>query len=135
MLVLILLVIGFLITDGALGAQIIGAFDLAQYLFLIVAAVVSLLGVIVLAGSVWKGSELTKNKLVGGLLGGGLGSIIVVIMLMFSYTQVWLSYFIIDNVDPAATELAMLSSDVKIAIAASIIISLMGTITSKMKGN
>lgn len=135
MLVLILLVIGFLITDGALGAQIIGAFDLAQYLFLIVAAVVSLLSVVILAGSVWKGSELTENKLIGGLLGGGLGSIIVVIMLMFSYTQVWLSYFIIDNIDPSTTELAMLSSDVKIAIAASIIIALMGTITTKMKGN
>lgn len=116
MITLVLLIIGFFIGGGVFGAQIINAFDITQYWLWIVATIATLISALMVLG----GAMLGKDKLgrLGAVGGTAVGGIVAMVICFVSYTELWLSYFIIENVDENVTSWSDLSSNAQYGIIA-----------------
>lgn len=123
MITTILLVIGFLITGGAFGAQVIGAFSLAQYWLWFIAILASMFALVIIAGLTFLGGTKANDEKFGKLatlLAGGaagfIGTLISIFVVASSYFMLWLSYFITYNTPLNATSWSELPTDVTYAI-------------------
>jgi len=113
MIIIGLLIIGFLLGSGVLGANIISAFDWAQYgLWLgaffatFVASIIAGVGFI---GGGKLTNEITSNKIlntIGVIAGGVLGSLVAFLVVINSYLLLWLSYYIMRTVPETATTIS-----------------------------
>ena len=113
MVLLLLLVIGFFITTGTLGAQVIGAFGLAQYLLWFIAGLTTFISLIVVGILVFMVFTFPKDAVTKILSGAG-GIIFLPILLFllngYSYTYLWLSYYITSTTVVTATTWAAIGS-------------------------
>lgn len=123
MITIALLVIGFLVTGGAFGAQVIGAFSIAQYWLWFIAGLATLIALIVIIGLTFLGGAKAQDEKFSKLgtaltagVGGIVGSFIAILMVASSYVQLWLSYYIIDNVPADATSWSELPANITYAI-------------------
>lgn len=143
MITAVFLLIGFLIAGGAFGAQVIGAFDIAQYWLWFRAVVVSLFALIPLFGGMILGGAVSHD-LRGGKLGmlagvggvGFLGAILSFVMVASTYAQLWISYYIVDNVNANAQGWSELTQNDKTAIVGFGVLLLIGIYNqTKNKGD
>jgi len=143
MVTAILLIIGFLVTGGAFGASLIGAFSLAQYWLWFAAIVATLIGAfIVIGGAILGGTTAAENRFskagvsLGAVGGGLLGSIVAGAIVLFTYVQLWLSYYIIEHIDPLAESFSAIGQDAQYGVYGFLtvmIVSLLQTARTKAK--
>jgi hypothetical protein len=137
MFAIVLGVIGFLTTSGALGAQIIGAASLMEYWFWFTSILVSLIAVLMMVvlsvggAAVAIDSGLGKLGTTVGIVGGGFfGTLIATILVVTQYALLWLSNYIQENTDPLATTWQGLGDNVGVAIIATAVIIVVNMIRS-----
>ena len=139
MVSIILAVIGFLLTAGTIGEKIVGSMELLGYLYWLIfgIGIIIFLAVVVM-GSIggWAmTSDATSNKLaimLGTISGAGLSSLLGVFILLLTGARLWLTYFIIDNINKSATQLSDLGQDATVGLCALAVLTVIG-IFSKTK--
>lgn len=133
MLILVLLVLGFFITGGTLGANIAGAFGLAIYGWWFVSVIVSLLALVAIVGFTAIGADIAKSvsTKTGALIGGSIGMLVAALICLYSYTMLWLSYYIVENVDQNVDNWNDLSSDIRYATIIQVALVVLFTLKNK----
>lgn len=128
MILLVLLAIGFLITGGALGANIIGAFSLVVYGWWVLAGIITVAALFIIFGMTAIGAEIARDnkfKMKGGaILGGSIGLLLASLLCLYTYFMLWLSYFIIEKTDATATTWDTIGADAQTGIIAYSLITL-----------
>ena len=132
MIAAILFVLGFLLTAGAFGTQVINGFDIMQYWLwfsAVFATIMSLL--IIFVASVFGGTVLSQygkfTGAAGGMIGGGIvGVLLSGFILLITYTKLWLSYYIIEHIPTDAENFAAFPQEAQHAIYGFIIIFFLG---------
>lgn len=119
MLLLVLLAIGFFITGGTFGANIIGAFGLIIYAWWVLAILVSIIAIVVILGMTALGADVKGlSTKAGALLGGSVGFIFAMVLCFYTYAMLWLSYYIVENTSPVATNWETIGGDAQNGIIA-----------------
>lgn len=118
MFVMLLMVIGFFMVGGTLGANLIGAFDIVIYLWWFVVILAGIISVVVILGSAVLGAEAFSNVKGGSLVGSVFGMILSAVIMAYSTAMLWLSYYIVDHIVPTVDNWEGLSSDARNAIIA-----------------
>ena len=123
MITLVLALIGFLITDGAFGAQIVGAVELAQVWLWVSSVLVTVIAIFFIGvftigtGAMASDSSLGKTGITLSVVGGGIvGVLLSAFLVGVQYASLWLTYYISDNVDKEALSFDMLTQNAQIAI-------------------
>lgn len=140
MIAVILFMLGFLLTAGAFGAQVINGFELMQYWLWITAIISTLFSVVIIASSAFGGAALLSNynklPMIGGAIGGGIiGAILSLFILFNTYSKLWLSYYIIEHIPQDAVNFATFPQEAQYAIYGFIAIWAVGFIRSLMSLN
>lgn len=100
MFVVLIMVIGFFVTGGTLGANIIGAFDWVQYFWWFVVVLVGILSLAVIFGASVLSADAFKGIRGGALVGTTFGMILSVVIMAYSTGMLWLTYYIQSNIIP-----------------------------------
>ena len=140
MIALILFVLGFLLTSGAFGAQVINGFELMQYWLWIAAIISTLFSVIIIGISAFGGVALLSNynklPMIGGaIVGGVFGATLSLFILFITYSKLWLSYYIIEHIPQDAVNFEAFPQEAQYAIYGFIAIWAVGFIRSLKPSN
>jgi len=115
MLVIALFIIGFFLaaTSAAFGQQIIEGFEMTLYIYYFTSFFLVILTLImILAGGAYGATGGKLGAILGALAGGTYS-----IMFIFVFAvQMYLIFFIIDNIDSSATSFTTIGEDAKYAI-------------------
>jgi hypothetical protein len=125
MISFILGVIGFLVTEGTFGAQVIGAASLMEYWLWFTTVLASIFAVVIFLILAVGGGAITADSgfgklatTLGGIGGGLIGALLGLVVVGISLASLWLSNYIQHNVDPTVTEWTALAQNDKYAIVA-----------------
>ena len=140
MISIILAVIGFLITSGTMGEKIVGSMELLGYLYWFIFGMGIIIVVAIIAiGSLggWAmTSDATNNKLaimLGTISGAGLSSLLGAFILLLSGARLWLTYFVIENINTTATQLSDLGQDATVGLCALAVLTVIGIFSKPKK--
>lgn len=133
MLLLVLLAIGFFITGGTFGANIIGAFGLVIYAWWALSILITLIAIVIVLGMTAVGADVKGlSTKAGALIGGSIGMVLAIVLCFYSYAMLWLSYFIVENTSPVATNWETIGGDAQNGIIAYLAITILFIIKNKM---
>ena len=127
MIGLFLFVISFIVfaATGTLGGDLIYALDVVETLYWIIFTIVAFLAFITLLSFTAIGSligaSLQSNSIIsflsGALFGSSGGIFLATLMIAKIGVQLWLTIWLMDNIDPAITTFTMLESKETLALA------------------
>lgn len=133
MFLFLLLAIGFFITGSTFGANIIGAFELVIYAYWASSILITLAAIAIVLSMTAIGAKYLKGILtkVGAFIGGSIGMVVAIGLLFFQYAMLWLSYFIVENTSPVATNWENIGETAQNAIVVYLVITVLSITQSK----
>mgnify|MGYP003607178239 CR=1 FL=1 len=132
MLLLVLLAIGFFITGGTFGANIIGAFGLVIYAWWGLSILITLIAIVIILGMTALGADVKGiSTKAGALIGGSVGTLLAIVLCFYTYAMLWLSYYIVENTSPVATNWETIGGDAQNGIIAYLAITILFIIRAK----
>lgn len=140
MLVIIVMAIAFFMYGTTFGAGLLAAFGAAQVLYWIFTVFVSIIAILIFCvatlGGASIGSDYNKSSMIGGgILGGFAGGLVGAFMVAVASVQLWLTYYIIDNVPVAAQSFADLPANTTYAIITFFTILILGMLGNSSNKN
>lgn len=134
--------IGFLVTSGTFGAQIIGAVSLMEYWFWFTSILISIIALILITVFVFGAASLSQDARMGKtgslltILGGGtLGTILAAVIVSVQWVSLWLTIWLQKNVNVEATSWETLSQDSRYAVIGLILLIIISILNGiRMKG-
>jgi len=134
--------IGFLVTTGTFGLQIVEAASLMEYWYWFTSIVISIIALILIvifvlgAAGVSQHAKLSKGGSFLAIAGGGLlGTILAVIIVSVQWACLWITIWLQENVNQNATDWASLSQDARYAVIGLVILIIISILNGiRMKG-